>query len=124
MQRKIDEIVEKRERVWLELRQLEVDHPEYEKVWLDVYNEVRIEAYLDKYIPDEDQFNDYAKVTLNELIEKGVKAKEEVEIQKSLEDIYVDRESLKYYTLKRNTERELTDNIRHLQGDNSFPDKK
>jgi hypothetical protein len=89
---KMKEIEDKRETVWRELRELEVGHPEYDGEWLDVYNEAREEVGLTRYIPPTDQFDEYAAVTLEGLVEKGVKSSAPAEFRAFMpSDIFPDK---------------------------------
>ena len=53
-----------------ELKQLELKSPEYKDQWIDRYNEERKKGGLPDFIPAEDLFDEYEKVTLEELPEQ------------------------------------------------------
>jgi len=50
-----------------ELKELELKSPEYKDQWIERYNEERRKGGLPDFIPAEDLFDEYEKITLDEL---------------------------------------------------------
>lgn len=50
-----------------ELKEIEVEHPEYADEWIDCYNEERAKAGIAPHIPGEDDFKEYEETTLEYL---------------------------------------------------------
>jgi hypothetical protein len=67
-----------------ELKEIEIEHPEYADDWLDCYNEERAKAGIAPHNPGEDDFKEYEESTLDYL--RSVTAEETAE-ETSIEKI-------------------------------------
>jgi len=66
-----------------ELKEIEVNHPEYANDWLDCYNEERAKAGIAPHVPGEDDFKEYEDTTLEFLRSETVEdVPEESEAEK------------------------------------------
>ena len=54
-------------KVRLELKQLELDKPQYKDEWVECYNQEREKSGIFAYVPGEDEFDEYEKTTAEEL---------------------------------------------------------
>ena len=77
----------------IDLKKLEIDHPEYPDKWIDRYNEEREKTGIPEFIPGENQFEEYERITLADLegnLKVEGKAEDGDEIKKLEEEIETD----------------------------------
>jgi len=66
----LENIEEKLVEIRVDLKTLELDHPEYKEEWVDCYNAERRKGGINDFIPREDQFDEYESQSLEELKEQ------------------------------------------------------
>ena len=54
-------------KIRLELKRLEQDNPHYKDDWVECYNQERKKSGIFAYVPGEDEFDEYEKITSEEL---------------------------------------------------------
>lgn len=63
-----------RKGVWRELRELEVDNPQYTGMWIEYFNDKRQEVSIPEWKPSATQFEGYDATTLDGLVAEGVES--------------------------------------------------
>ena len=54
-------------KIRLELKHLERGNPQYKEEWVECYNQERKKSGIFAYVPGEDEFDEYEKITAEEL---------------------------------------------------------
>lgn len=65
--KKLEKVEASQQIVRLELKHIECKFPEHSSTWLECYNEERAKSGIHPYVPGDTEFEEYEKVTLNDL---------------------------------------------------------
>ena len=68
--KKLEKIEHNQLKIRIELKRLEQRNPQYTDEWVECYNQEREKSGIFAYVPGEDEFDEYEKITLEDLEKK------------------------------------------------------